>query len=176
MAASRARKLIDEYQINELDLASLKSTDLGTEAYTVNKLDKIVGMISIAVARLNDCHVVTNWKPGIGEFYEFKGMLVDVASCIEMVIWLRTELWFQKDKIKGRRAKNAYAHGFASGLQAQVREIIKDRERQKIRKYARNQRICPTNYPSWKVRERTQFNGLPVILMNPRRVILPSII
>ena len=133
IAANRARKLIDEYQISEFDLHAEKAFDFVEREYKTNRnYHTNLGIMSVAIANLNDCQAILKKDNG-NAYYVFQGMLVDAVTCVEMMMYLRAELYFQELEIKGRANKEAYRRGFVSGIAAQVKEILKDREKQTIK-------------------------------------------
>ena len=131
IAAKRARKLIDEYQIQEFELHKEKAFDFKAEEYRTNrKYNKVIGIISVAIAKLNDCQaILIQRNPAV---YQFQGMMVDSVTCVEMLMYLRGELYIQMMDIKGRRNKNEYEYGFSVGIADQVKEILKERKQQQV--------------------------------------------
>ena len=84
IAAGRARKLMDQHQVSELELTSSEPDRFESENFkTGNKTtDKFSGICGLAVAKLNDC--VVSWKrDGNGYPYlKFDGMLGDAVCAI----------------------------------------------------------------------------------------------
>lgn len=135
IAAKRARSLLDQYQLTELDIAAetKKGFEFRREEYKTNKpYNKVIGVMAVAIAKLNDCQA-RRVDDASGCLYTFEGMLVDSVTCVEMMMYLRGELYMQKLEINGRRNKNAYSSGFASGIASQVNEILKERNQQKVK-------------------------------------------
>jgi len=135
IAARRARALMDEYQISELDLTTVSASDMGSE--TLNTKTKQVVMpidaLSVACAKLNDCKARLTRINGFVS-YTFEGMLADAVCAGEMLKYLRNEMYRQAEaKAVGRADRHAYRLGFAAGVQEQVKEILKEREQLKTK-------------------------------------------
>ena len=127
IAAGRARKLMDQHQLTELDLKTSKDADFGiSKTVTLDK--SVSGKLALAMARLNDCIAEYDMSGPI-PLITFKGFLVDTVTAKELLLYLLAQCEVQAQKVSGRKAP--FKHGFAAGVQAQVRELLKDREQLK---------------------------------------------
>lgn len=130
IAAARARKMMDEYQVNELDLTSVADDDLGTNSTGSGQrtVNKPLNVMSCAVADLNDVRIDMNRGPGGEILFIFKGFLVDAVCATEMFKYLSVEMYRQAERNAwGRSNRFAYRLGFASGIRAQIDEALKER-------------------------------------------------
>ena len=130
IAARRARALIDEHQVSELDLTSIDPTSdlLGVHSHSTGQKTKTMPMeiMAVAVATLNDCIVQVSRTTHIT--YQFKGLLADAATASLMLSYLTEEAYSQaKRNAEGRSDRTAYRLGFASGVAHQVRGILEER-------------------------------------------------
>ena len=130
IAARRARKMMDDYQVSEMDLTSTKESDLGESIYEtgITCVNKPLSILSVAVGKFNDCQVRYE---RIGRFLNirFEGMLVDGVCAIELMKYLRDEMYRQSERnAKGRGNRHAYRLGFASGVADQVGKAMQERE------------------------------------------------
>ena len=90
-AAGRARKLMDKYQIDAMDLGQAEE-EFGTEIATpfLKDLPNYLTTLAVAVAKYNDCqaryensfHSVRTWE--IGKAIKFLGYKSDTALATEM--------------------------------------------------------------------------------------------
>jgi len=130
IAAGRARKLIDQYQISEMDLTTVEDSDFGQASYGMGakSTNKPLGMLAVAVAELNDCNAIWTTQDNGTKAVQFSGMLVDAVSATEMLKYLQQVMYKLAVKAaEGRSDRHAYRLGFAVGVQQQVREILKER-------------------------------------------------
>ena len=127
---------MDKYQLSEVDFDKLADSDFKEINYkTYKKYNKALGVLAVAIAKLNDCQAILadkSYGSKTEVWYNFQGMVSDSVTCLEMMLYLRTELYHQQESIKGRRQKNAYEMGFAVGIADQVKEILKERASQRI--------------------------------------------
>jgi hypothetical protein len=131
IAARRARKLMDEYQVSEMDLTTVEGDDFGNTdvAMGTKNASTFHGRLAVAVANLNDvqCRYVRNRVTGKLDL-RFEGMLVDTVCATELFRYLTREAYKQAErKEQGRADRHAYRLGFASGVASQVKEILKQR-------------------------------------------------
>lgn len=129
IAARRARALMDRYQIEEMDLTSLNQEDFGAEDLSTGfkTNNGPISCMAVAVAKLNDTQVRYERISGVLNL-RFEGMLVDCVCAIEMMKYLRDEMYQQAERsASGRSDRYAYRLGFSSGVARQVEEILKDR-------------------------------------------------
>lgn len=129
IAAQRARKLIDEYQLSELDLTTVDANAFSSETYNTGQktLNRALSIMAVAVAKYNDCQTEATSLGGAINI-RFKGMLVDAVCATEMFKYLRDEMYRQAERnAEGRANRTAYRLGFASGITAQVRESMRQR-------------------------------------------------
>jgi len=135
IAAKRARSLMDQYQITEMDLTSLEDDDFGNSNFGLNKksADRALGIVAVAVAKLNDT-VVKYDRDNDGKLeIRFDGFLVDAVCAREMLVYLRTEMYRQSERFsEGKSNRHSYRMGFAAGIVEQVDEIMKEREQLKM--------------------------------------------
>lgn len=138
IAAGRARKLMDQHQVSELELTSSEPNRFESENFkTGNKTtDKFSGICGLAVAKLNDC--VVSWKrDGNGYPYlKFDGMLGDAVCAVELYKYLRGVAYRLAEEhvptwasSRVRADRNAYRLGFASGVADKVKEILVERRK-----------------------------------------------
>lgn len=123
IAAKRARHLMDQYQVAEMDLRTTNEADFGTADQLY--MGSWHGMLGIAMGRLNDVNVRQVNENGFA-LLRFEGYLVDAVTAKELWLYLAAQCEQQAKKVRGR--KDDYHRGFASGVQQQVRDILKDRE------------------------------------------------
>jgi len=131
IAARRARKLMDEYQISEMDLSTVEGSDMGTtDGATGHKTaSRFHGQLAVSVATINDCQVkyVRNKITGKLDI-RFEGMLVDTVCSAEMFRYLTQQAYQQAERREqGRANRHAYRMGFAAGVNCQVKEIMAER-------------------------------------------------
>jgi len=132
IAAGRARKLMDKHQVSELDLTQVKSNDfsetkMGTGQKTINRVESI---LSLAVAKLNDCHVIYGGSRRTEITLVFKGMFSDSVCATILFEYLRDE--GKRLAVKnemGRADRFAYRLGFAAGVAEQIDEILEERSK-----------------------------------------------
>ena len=130
IAARRARNLMDEYQINEMDLSVVSESDMGGNTYETGmaRAMKPISGMAVAVAKFNDCNV-TYEKIGRFQNLRFEGMLVDSVCAVELMKYLRGEMYRQAEQqTRGHANRHAFRLGFAGGIVAQVAEAMKERE------------------------------------------------
>ena len=137
IAAGRARKLMDQHQVTELDLTSLDADQFESLEYTTgNKgTDKFTGLVALAVASLNDCIVM--WRSGNGyKYVQFDGLLGDAVCSVELMQYLRGEAYRQAERnvtennsFRVRADRGAYRVGFAKGVVAKVKELVAERRK-----------------------------------------------
>ena len=138
IAAGRARKLMDEYQVSELDLTSIDVNEFGKACYDggFKWRNTAMGWLALAIGRLNDC--VVDYERDFSTDHlnlRFKGFLADAVSATEMLSYLHTEMDNQA-KIavpngmpRTRADRNAFRLGFASGVKSQVDELMRERNK-----------------------------------------------
>lgn len=134
IAAGRARKLMDQYQVSELDLTTTTTEQFGTEEFDTGQatLGKPLSMMAVAVARMNDCQTraikdYNDIKPSY--MLKFEGMLSDAVTATLIFQYLKDEMYHQAERnAVGRADRHAYRLGFASGIAKQVREIMTERD------------------------------------------------
>lgn len=134
IAAKRARFLMDEYQLTEMDLTKIESSDMGASYQegkkTVSSFD---GVLAVAVAEFNDCQVKyernkLTYKLDI----RFEGMLVDTVCAVELFRYLKGQAYKQAVRYEeGRKNRHAYRVGFASGVARQVKQFLLERAKLK---------------------------------------------
>ncbi len=124
IAAKRARHLMDEHQVSDWDLKQARPEDFG-EAGTMYA-ERWHGMLGIAMAWLNDVNVaLVEGKRG-KPVMRFQGYLVDAVTAKELWLYLVAQAEAQAKATPGKKAP--YKHGFAVGVQRQVKEMLKERE------------------------------------------------
>jgi hypothetical protein len=132
IAARRARKLMDDYQISEMDLTTIDGADMGNNDFSrgQKKASTFHGVLGVAVATFNDvqCKYVRNRVTGNLDL-RFEGLLVDTVCATELFRYLSQEAYKQAErKEQGRADRHAYRVGFSSGVAAQVEEIMRERQ------------------------------------------------
>ena len=167
-AARMARKLIDQHQIDEVDLTSVESNDMGVGTYMtgMKTAGKFNGVLSVYVAKYNDCQVklMRCGETGLLKMV-FEGMLVDAVCATEMFKYLRDEGYKQAVKnTTGRANRHAYRMGFASGVGIQVKAFLAERNKLKTstgtslvvcKQALVKQHFTPASYSTTK----TKFSG-----------------
>lgn len=134
IAARRARAMMDEYQVSELDLTQVSPNDFGVANTTTGTRTQVmeVGQIAMACAKLNDCIVVGDRNYHGSLYYTFKGLLADSVCAAEMFKWLRDDMYRYAERVvEGRSARRAYRLGFATGIHQQVERILEERNQLK---------------------------------------------
>ncbi len=129
IAASRARKLMDMHQVDELDLTAVEADDFGESAYSTGATtcSAVISTLGLTVGKLNDC-VATWGSVGRVKHIIFKGLLADSVCASEMLKYLRDEMYKQAERNEtGRANRHAYRLGFANGVSKQVAAIMADR-------------------------------------------------
>jgi len=131
IAAKRARALMDKHQVSDVDLTTLDASDMGSKVTNLKQKTNnlFTSVLSVAVATYNDCQVrYVRSDRGFLEL-KFEGMLVDAVCAYELFKYLRGQAYQQAERYHtGRKDRHAYRVGFASGVAAQVREMMKERE------------------------------------------------
>ena len=132
IAAIRARKLMDKYQVHELDLTTVSADEMGTRLYStqLKTANTFYGLLGVGVAKFNDCQARYERHRISGDLnLVFEGMLADTVCATEMFKYLRDEAYAQAEaQHTTRRDRHAYRIGFASGVCAQIKEYMKERE------------------------------------------------
>ncbi len=130
IAAKRARKLIDEHQVSELDLSTVSSSNMGSNNYetrmtsTIAPIGTLAVAVAVAVAIFNEGIVRYVWRDKHYDV-QFSGMLVDTICAVELMKYLRNEMYRQAERFTQGRA---YRLGFANGVTNQVDEAMRKRE------------------------------------------------
>ena len=127
IAAGRARKLMDQHQVSEMDLKTSKDEDFGS-ARTLWE-ETWHGMLGIAMAWLNDVNCRQQRGDGFLDTPHllFEGYLVDAVTAKELWLYLVAQAEIQSKQVRGR--KEPFKRGFAAGVQRQVKDILKEREK-----------------------------------------------
>lgn len=115
---------MDKYQISEMDLKSSAPEDFGTS--TQLSFGSWCGMLALAMAWLNDVNARYAKMSG-ADVIQFDGYLVDAVTAKELYLYLIAQADIQASKVRGR--KEPFKRGFAVGVQHQVKEILKEREK-----------------------------------------------
>jgi len=134
IAAKRARKLMDEYQLSELDLTAVESSDMGANYCEGNKTATTFdSTLAVAVAKINDVQAKYERNKITKKLdIRFEGMLVDTVCAVELFRYLKEQAYRQAEAHEqGRANRHAYRIGFSSGVAAQVNEIMAAREQLK---------------------------------------------
>lgn len=134
IAAGRARKLMDEYQITEMDLTSVQDDEFGAAVFSTGYKwrNTATGYLAIAVAELNDC-VVRYVRGGGNVNIQFRGFLADAVTATEMLSYLKREMQRQAEMRvdwgwpNTRADRSAFRLGFGEGVGDQVKEIMRER-------------------------------------------------
>jgi len=167
IAAGRARKMMDKFQVSELDLTTVSDSDMAEEGFDTGMKTQstVVSSLAVAVATLNDCHVVIGTVRG-HKVLTFQGMFVDAVCAIELMKYLKDEMYKQaKNNATGRADRSAYRLGFAAGVTNQVRKIMRDRKQLKTEKtgtalVACKQQLVNKHFGATRYKEqRTKFSG-----------------
>ena len=139
IALKRARKLMDEHQVNLCDIEDMTEDDLGTADFDIGSTQQKIWISSIAldVAKMNDCIVGFATRTSRRETlrYQFKGFKEDAKLCEFMLVYLveNCNRLYLRDKgelnLKGAGDKNDYLLGVASGLRTRIEAIIEQRKK-----------------------------------------------
>lgn len=140
IAAGRARKLMDEYQVSELDLETTEAAEFGSASFETSyqRLNIPYGYIALAVARLNDC--VVGWDRNYGKdiallTLKFKGFLIDTVTAVEMMKYLvaemdhQSEIHVPKGTRRLQKMRHAFKLGYGRGVGDQVKLMCDERTR-----------------------------------------------
>ena len=133
IAMRRYRKIIDEYDISELDLTTVSETDMGTQFYGTGQktMNKAHAILAVAVASISDVQVKWSRKNGTAAL-RFEGLLSDAVSATELHRYLAKVMYRQAERqATGRANRHAFRVGFATGVANQVKEILAERNQLK---------------------------------------------
>ncbi len=133
IAAGRARKLIDKYQISDLDLTSVEDAEFGEQDVSMGTRSVVTwkSILAAAVSTHNDVKVILTTFSGVKNI-RFSGFLIDAICATEEYKYLTTQADKQAIRFNtGRADRNAYRLGCATGVSKHVRELIKEREKLK---------------------------------------------
>ena len=135
IAAKRARALMDKHQVSDVDLTTLDASDMGSKVSNMGQKTNnlFTSVLSVAVATYNDCQVrYVRSDRGFLEL-KFEGMLVDAVCAYELFKYLRAQAYQQAERYHtGRKDRHAYRVGFSSGVAAQVKGMMKERDQIKM--------------------------------------------
>lgn len=134
IALERARKLIDKYQLENIDDLPVQASEF---SYRINgnKQRYWISAMAYAVARLNDCITESAPLPAGGYAYSFFGFPEDAQACRFMIEYLADtgENLYQASKselgLKGLGDKYDFLIGFASEVCTRINDIIRERKR-----------------------------------------------
>ena len=148
-AAGQAEKLMRKYQIDNADLIvneiktdkdALETVDVRADAITNGTKPKEVppwaGILSAAIARVNDCGAMVVTTPELGRCVRFYGYKSDVLVAKWMMDYLLSTIarlakaYRETDdyKINGRGVLADYRKGIVYGITANINKIIAERE------------------------------------------------
>ena len=137
IAIKRARKLMDEHQLNTIDINndqsgfSLGSIELN-DSSTVERIWATT--IAIAVAKMNDCIVRLKIGSNQNTAYVFYGFTEDAEVCKSMTDYLIQSCirLYERDKVVKSLSRliqeDDYMTGISRGLCERIRMIISERE------------------------------------------------
>ena len=134
IAAKRARFLLDEYQISEMDLSTVQAGDMGVTVAGGNKTaTTFEATLAVSVAKYNDCQVRYERNRITGKLdLRFEGLLVDTVCSVELFRYLKDQAFKQAVKYeRGRKNRHAYRVGLSSGVARQVKEFMRERDQLK---------------------------------------------
>jgi len=130
IAAGRARKMMDKYQVSTMDLDKVEISDFGESYYftSVKKVSIIFGRIALATAKFNDCTAVYE-RDDLGKtVLLFRGFVDDVQVAKEMITYLVKQAnHLAKISVSGRRDIHTYKTGFTDGVVGKLNELIRER-------------------------------------------------
>lgn len=86
IAAARARKLMDQYQIQETDIVNDTEFSINSCSDSYRYTPKWKSVLSVAIANYNDCIANINYKGQIS----FKGHTIDTILAVNMYDYLTT--------------------------------------------------------------------------------------
>ncbi len=123
---------MDQHQVTDWDLKQDNPDDFGVSQQI--SLDTAHGMLGIAMAWLNDVNCRVTAVPGLpassgATMVLFEGYLVDAITAKELWLYLVAQCDQQAKQCRGKKAQASYRIGFAAGVQHQVKDILKDREK-----------------------------------------------
>ena len=131
IALNRARKLMDEHQISEIDLHGMGTDSIRVHeyaGYSPKRAEHWFEHVVIGIAKLNDCLLDSYRRADKTIVIEFKGFEADTQVCEYMADYVREQacrLW-EQDKAKhgftGAKSRNDWYLGFAMA----VRDLIDD--------------------------------------------------
>lgn len=131
IAAKRARSMMDKHQVTELDLSGMGTEDeqFGEDRFYTKQRrpHSSIGVMAVAVAKLNDCNVSYSFDFGQKSIL-FKGFAEDIVVSVDMLTYLIKQcIHLANLNETGRKDRNAYKVGFASGVAKKMREIVAER-------------------------------------------------
>jgi hypothetical protein len=130
IALRRARLLMDQHQITELDLKKEHADNLGVAKIVY--FDQWSGRLALQLAKLNDCVAdIAQGDAGL-PVVQFKGFLVDAVTCQEMFPYLVAVATRGTKGMRKQADKLGYYYGFASGIAEQVAAILAERKGQRL--------------------------------------------
>lgn len=142
IAASRARSLMDKYQISEADVSGqfnekMREDDV-TRKYT--NIPTYMNILGVAIAKLNDCHavrhVVIEGNKRYGQL-RFRGFDTDVMLCAAMFKSLISQIdrlckeYLVSQGITGRYPRDigeSFKIGCSSELCSRIRDLCSERQ------------------------------------------------
>lgn len=142
IAAGRARKLMDEYQISEFEAGAVTEqfmTAKGT--MTLKAFPAYMEYLAVQVCKLNDCQAVYSWGTHAidnshGKHIDFRGYTSDVNMAIEMyktlldtvnrlaIDWLKTNGHAANDF----KRSGWFKEGAVNAINITIRGIIQERK------------------------------------------------
>ena len=124
IAAGQARALMDKHQVSEMDLKTTKDEDFGSSMQM--DFGTWSGMLAVAMSWLNDVNCRRDTESGM-PIIKFEGYLVDAVTAKELYLYLCAQAEIQAKRVRGK--KDPFKQGFAAGVQRQVKDILKEREK-----------------------------------------------
>lgn len=131
IAAKRARKLMDKYQISEDFIHDVMPSDFGVSTMKkgFNKMPKWISTLAVAVAKYNDVHANLAFNGTFSKVIQFKGFKVDAILARHMLEYLvhTVDRLSQSPQLVGRKAKNSFRIGASVSLITRLRKLTNER-------------------------------------------------
>lgn len=138
IAAERARKLMDKHQIDHFDIEEAKSEFCTMQATPAKKFPpKWKDILSVAVAKYNDCFAVGIRQENGYTYVEFRGFKEDVEMAVQMFNDLSDSCTAQCKTYMQRqghgsyymaRVGDAFKKGWAGAVVSRIESMITERE------------------------------------------------
>lgn len=140
IAAERARKMMDKYQLSELDITPAEDIKCGSVVVTKDYkyTPYWLNIMSVAVARYNDCHSALDYGKKDGyKHIVFHGLVDDVALAKDMMAYLEKAGVEQCKRYMASighgsyyvaKIGDAFKKGFAQAICTRLSQLSEDRK------------------------------------------------